>query len=135
MIDIRELRIGSHVLFKGERVKIESIDIHGAVRCSPKGYRDWHETDAEKLDPIPITEELLKELGFEKETSNAFRKYYCESEYFERIVSCCFMDGVNGGSWTVKYWDDGNRNCFFDEILYLHELEAFVYLTTKQELI
>lgn len=132
MIDINTLTIGSHVLFNGERVEIEGISKIGLV-YGVKTINDetWYHPD--DLDPIPITEELLTELGFEKGGSNAYTKYFCESEYFERVIQCCFLNDYRS-TWTITYWDDDNRD-YHIGAEYLHELEAFVYLTTKQRLI
>lgn len=140
MIDIRELRIGSSVLFNDERVKVRSIaDINpfepGVLVKSSKQKSLW-KTTPESLSPIPITEELLKELGFEEEKpqgegwdygiEKVFMKEFdspIEEDYFISLAQ------YEGGLYqlqvlgTIAYVRD------------LHTLQNFVYLTTKKELI
>ena len=134
MIDIRELRIGNHVLYDGKRVKIDQISQFGNIglvdiTCTLVSPKD--------LSPIPITEELLKELGFEEEKEpeegwdygieKVFSKEYdapLECEYpfvsvaqYQRGLYHLQVEG------TTAY------------VRYLHELQGYVYLTTKKELI
>ena len=133
-MDIRELRINSSVLYEGERVKIDQISQFGNI-----GLVDISHTlvSPKDLSPIPLTEELLKELGFEEEKpqgegwdygiEKVFRKEYnalIEDEY--PYISLAQYEGglyqlqVAG---TIAYV----RN--------LHELQGYIYLTTKKELI
>lgn len=129
MIDIKELHIGSHVRIGGKICRIAAIDaLNGqigidAYTMDAKGVKHPFGYKIEDVEPIPITEELLTELGFE-----------CIARYNE--------------SW----WQRGNKRIkikgnyvevevyqgFYDatwRCVYLHELEAFLYLTTKTELI
>lgn len=76
MIDIRTLRIGSHVLANGVVATVERLEMYkfpdGKKR--PWGYfhgkvnGEYRECgsflDVDNVQPIPITSELLKELGF-----------------------------------------------------------------------
>lgn len=125
MIDISTLSIGSHVLFDGERVEIEGISIVGVV-YGVKATNDevWYHPS--EFAPIPITEELLTELGFEKLKDPQFKyakRYKDNVGLFVKIIT----DGVI----RIEAWDKvilrGNLIC-----RHLHELEAFIFLTTKQ---
>ena len=129
MIDINTLHIGSHVRIGGKMHRISAIDaLNGqigidAYTTDAKGVKHPFGYKVEEVEPIPITEELLMELGFE-----------CIARYNE--------------SW----WQRGNKRIkikgnyvevevyqgFYDatwRCVYLHELEQFLYLTTKTELI
>ena len=122
-IDIKELHIGAHISINGERVRIEQIATDYIGFKHKEGDYSGYPPDRDRIEPIPITEELLSELGFE-----------CIARYNE--------------SW----WQRGNKRIkikgnyvevevyqgFYDatwRCVYLHELEAFLYLTTKTELI
>ena len=130
MIDIRELRIGSTVLFKGERVKIQRIegdDVTDAIICE----RGW--IPLEELDPIPITGGLLKELGFVEKGEGSFKHWekYIGEDFFAHAkfnpkTRRCRVEIIDEDFWT----NHGNIICYD-----LHILQNFVYLTTKQELI
>lgn len=134
MIDIRELRINSHVLLKGERVEVEGIDNLREL-VGLKGF--YVEREGERfhlayrpqdLDPIPLTEELLKELGFRNEYGD-FYKDLGENLCLSLNHAKAFI------IWEVRNGKFVNDLASMDNCRYLHELEAFVYLTTKQELI
>ena len=128
-IDIKELHVGSTIRIGGNMHRISAIDaLNGqigidAYKTDAKGVKHPFGYKIEEVEPIPITEELLTELGFE-----------CIARYNE--------------SW----WQRGNKRIkikgnyvevevyqgFYDatwRCVYLHELEAFLYLTTKTELI
>lgn len=123
MIDVRELRINSHVLHNGKRFKVIRISDMGIVEI------DGYIKEEEKIDPIPITPNLLKELGFEKIKDPRF-------DYAKRYENNrgLFVSIITDGVIRIESWDGlilrGNMIC-----QYLHEMEQFVYLTTKHELI
>jgi len=131
MIDIKELRVGAHVEYGGKRCLVTWI--FGKAVDLRIGS-DNKTISSASINPISITAELLQELGFEN-------------------ISCDCSEAPDGTLWRkdfydkrymyLKILDDYNvvrvksRQCAFDilHFKYLHELEAFVYLTTKQELI
>ena len=117
MIDKQTLTIGSHVLLNGERVEVEAI--YSNNRVITKGV--WqYKTYAKHLDPIPITEELLTELGFEK----------CEERWVKND-NRHYPIFIELKSYKEKHFVSVVGGSMF--LSYLHELEAFVYLTTKQK--
>lgn len=115
MIDIHELIQGSHILYGDAVVEVEDIgrlnhksvivvDCDGRTVAMP-----------ESVEPIPITEELLGELGF-------------------RYNGCWNID-LNGLRLTaLRIVDDWafqlGASCRV-HFNYLHQLENFIYLTTK----
>lgn len=124
-IDIKTLRIGSHILVNGKRERVRGLDEdNGLIIRFPAEY-----VLASEVEPIAITPELLKELGFE------FRKNaggsWCISDkkggYFYATVcsdSTCIV---------THYPDFGFQSRVV--CAYLHELEAFAYLISQTELI
>lgn len=127
MISIEELTIGSHVLYGGERVEVRII-ASTKIAVSTPPYLGLVKTTPADLSPIPVTEELLGELGFEYDDALTWRKIL-SNDY---LITC----NMNG---CVCVWRLENGNMVEDlASMYcydLHTLEAFVYLTTKQRLI
>ena len=124
-VDIKSLRIGSHILVDGKRERVRGLDEdNGLIIRFPEEY-----VLASEVEPIAITLELLKELGFK------FRKSaggsWCISDkkggYF--YVTVC-----SDSTCIVTHYPDFG---FQSRVVctYLHELEAFLYLTTQTELI
>lgn len=127
-IDLKELRIGSHVEVIGVRVRVDQINRQGIGNFDPR-MADGYEIEMEHLAPIPITPELLTELGFEyRPVVLLWRKEQTDTTPF------IGFDVMHNGMFRMTVSDDtmvyGNIVC-----KYLHEAEAFLYLTTKQELI
>ena len=153
MIDPKELRIGSHVNLDNKRAKIVCLEPYSKIfPCSVEAHRCglptiYHLEDMHDLEPIPITEELLTELGFEKVTLQTRPKpiiQYVDAESIKaqaedlnvRVVPRITIQYINVTNpfWSVSAYGENmedNRMA----VRYLHELEAFLYLTTKTELI
>lgn len=114
MIDIRTLRIGSHVLVDGKRERVRGLDEgNGLIVRFPAEY-----VSACEVEPIPITSALLEELGFECKDHGYFEHWW-----------------KGGFDFTHKpdspYWThDGGI-----DVEFLHELETLHNLIYGVELI
>ena len=70
-VDIKSLRIGSHILVDGKRVRVMAIDALNrmiginAYQTDDNGVKHPFGYEIEEVEAIPIIPELLKELGFE----------------------------------------------------------------------
>lgn len=130
-IDIKTLRIGSHVLMNGVRAKVvrlntvkysETETFHILVRgVSPDTGREGEcgcFADDKAVQPIPITPELLAELGFQ----------YRDNTYWERWFLGSFDIERKEGS---SYFDYNSEI----RLEHLHELEDLYYLIYGVELI
>lgn len=134
-VDIKSLHIGSHIAINGKRHRISNIDaLNGqigieAYTTDKDGVKHPFGYPIEQIEPIAITPELLKELGFQ------FRKSaggsWCISDkkggYFYATV-------CSDSTCVVTHYPDFG---FQSRVVctYLHELEAFAYLIAKTELI
>lgn len=143
-MDIRELRIGNSVLVNGVRAKV--IDLHRDIlNWKESPYRIFVEgispetgelmqvgafVASDSVQPIPLTEELLKELGFENGWQAIFDGY--EITVTEQ---CEFGYSMGKYNVSIKNTMTSSHIATIDGIKHLHELEQFIFLTTKQELI
>ena len=134
-VDIKSLRIGSHILVDGKRVRVMAIDALNrmiginAYQTDDNGVKHPFGYEIEEVEAIPIIPELLKELGFE------FRKSaggsWCISDkkggYFYATV-------CSDSTCVVTHYPDFG---FQSRVVctYLHELEAFAYLISQTEII
>lgn len=121
-VDIKTLRIGSHVEYDGKRVRVALVRDDGCI-CEYKDNRqDVIVGLGIEKQPIPITPELLAELGFEN-TSCTLRTTYTKG---------CEYDGFWIGFRNLKdRWDLFVSNNNLDgrtPVRYLHEAEAFLGL-------
>ena len=136
MIDPKTLHIGSTVSIGGKMHRIVAIDaLNGqiginAYTTDAKGVKHPFGYKIEDVEPIPITEELLTELGFEKRESGSFAKEYApDSWVFITLYATRELCKVGIYPADSIKEASGVLSC------YLHELESFLYLTIKTELI
>lgn len=131
MIDPKELYIGSHVLYNGKRMVVCCISgaVYGAdiSLIEPKEIVVHKDVWACNIEPIPITAELLEELGFELR-EDYWRKIFNPNQWIY------IRKDDDEDYYNARIHSDINVNTSF-RCKYLHELEAFLYLTTKTELI
>lgn len=114
-VDVKTLRIGSHILVNGKRERVRGLDEdNGLIIRFPAEY-----VNASEAEPISLTPELLTELGFEKD----------ETDIVKRVGDhyICFHQ-ITADRWRVSLEDDnctyhGNTLC-----RYLNEAEAFLSL-------
>lgn len=100
-VDIKSLRIGSHVMWNGKRRKVDAITEDSiAFRIADSERKEYDSATIEQIEPIVITPELLKELGFEwRKDSSCWRRYHN-------------YDGVRY-DWGIYAYDyDGGTWCF-----------------------
>lgn len=123
-VGIKSLRIGSHVSIDGKRERIRGLDEdNGLIVRFPAEY-----VNAKDVEPIAITAELLRELGFEwRKGSDSWLRYENLSE-----------DGCDWGIIASEYGFDGWWQIMFrprdsrlrNEVCckYLHQLESILAL-------
>ena len=122
-VDIKTLHIGSHVLVGGKRVRVCGITKckigyhHPDDRPNANlGYARIHE-----VEPIPITPDLLKELGFEyRKDSSCWRKY--QNYNGVRYGWVIYAYGCDGGTWCFSLYLPLIKPQLYAKCL--HELEG-----------
>lgn len=125
-VDIKTLRIGSHVEYEGKRVRICSLktnmanydDGKGKPRCFGSNLAYY-----KRMQPIPITPDLLNELGFMwREDSSCWRKYQnYDGENYDWGI---YAYGSDSGTWCFSLY---LPNFLIKPQLYaehLHEIEG-----------
>lgn len=134
-IDIKQLRIGSHILVNGVRAKVRRLNtvkysetetFHILVRgVSPETGREGEcgcFADDEAVQPIPITPDLMKELGFVNTSCTRRIVYTKGSEYEDSWIEFKNLKD----RWEIfvskDNWDGRTV------VRYLHEAEAFLAL-------
>lgn len=138
-VDVKSLRIDSHILVNGKRERVRGLDEdNGLIVRFPAEY-----VNANEVEPIPITAELLKELGFE-ERRMEYRYGKPDVWYIDReaaqlekehdlvVSKTTFfpLENIGYADWWVIKVITGDKpmrsgNC---TVRYLHEAEAFLAL-------
>ena len=133
-VDIKQLRIGSHVEVNGARARvIELVEKHlqnqpwAMYAATIDGEYRTCGAFLQGAEPIPITPELLVELGCERTPNvNIWRKKHEKSIIIFRRLSDITR-------YSCEIWQEGCRAVA--NFRYLHEAEQLVYLTLGKELI
>ena len=123
MVDPKTLHVGSHVNYRPEgRIRLLKIDAEFV------GY-EYGILSKMCIDPILITPELLRELGFKwQRDSSCWRKYQInKSRYFneDNYDWGLYISEDSMGGWEVGLFL--SNRCFMRPkfyVTYLHELEG-----------
>lgn len=119
-VNVKQLRIGSHILVDGKRERVRGLDEdNGVIVRFPAEY-----VNANDVEPIAITPGLLEELGFVGNASKQNAVYGWEKRDEDIYIA---FDRITEQRWRVIMYDNvvnnGNTLC-----RYLHEAEAFLAL-------
>lgn len=131
-VDIKSLRVGSHILVNSKRVRVcgirpvrspfnvfQVIIQHEEKIFSSLGYVP---STSNTIEPIPITPDLLKELGFVNTSSTRRITYTKGSEYEDSWIEFKNLKD----RWEIfvskDNWDGRTV------VRYLHEAELFLGL-------
>ena len=137
MIDIKEIRVGNYFNLENEKeiVFADSIlSLDKEILYSTINSKKYAFVGSSYLLPIKITEDLLLQLGFQKEVDEISK------EVFHMYLPNGFRIDINKYSNTLGR-DYGilidNLSCdsvLRGDIQYLHQLQNYIYDATKQEL-
>ena len=129
MVDIKNLRIGSHVLVGGVRGTVDGMDMprphwipkYPLIRCKAvvDGERRYCGGNplSDEIQPIPITPALLEELGFKCTDKGRVQSWWYDFFCLDYLSKKGYF---NFGVIHLKY---------------LHELESLYYMICGVELI
>lgn len=137
MIDIKELRVGNcfNLKNKKEIVFIDSIlSLDREIL-----YSTWHDekhsyADISYLLPIFITEDLLLKLGFTKCFHDILNKYYYKLILNGFCIDINKYSNTLGRDYSVHIDNSCYDSVLSGDIQYLHQLQNYIYDSTKQEL-
>ena len=121
MIDSKELRIGNYINIEGNIIKI-GIQAIVDIENSKKQNKNLI-----KFEPILITKELIKQLGFEHDSGNWFKLIIRKRDSISGIIY-----NYKTGELIIGYdrdWLNVKRT-----YQYLHNLQNIIYDLTRLEL-
>ena len=135
MIARNELAYGNWVRVMGIYVHITDIGTWGVYFDYDGSYNEELNESFENIQPIPITEELLLEIGFKKEQDETFSGDYdytmCIGECFIRIN--IYSNTINR-DWNIHIDNNVHDTILSADIQYVHQLQNAVYFATDKEI-
>lgn len=131
MIDVHDLMVGNYV-YDGDKTKfpmyICSVQCDGCVALDFKGNEGmpW-EADAKDLEGIPLTEDLLKQIGFKYNDNGLWEKEEKKRDILINIGrEFVFVEAFDKRMLDSRGWCHG--------IKYLHQLQNFFRNISKESL-
>lgn len=114
MIQPQEIRIANYIEYNGEIIKLD-----GSLLCC------YIQNELEfPLNPIPLTEEILLKLGFEKLTS---KKDGFLADTYTCKKGTSFIVYFDGVRLSVSFWQGNEKK-------YVHQLQNLYFALTGEEL-
>lgn len=131
-VDVKQLRIGSHILVNGKRERVRGLDEdNGLIIRFPAEY-----VLASEVEPIAITPELLKELsGFEYHEYGNGNLWEWRFDDLYKAYGYLEFDDDDTLTWRGRLWHMDEIETDFRRVRYLHELENLFYVFYEKELI
>lgn len=119
-----ELMIGNIVeCSEGNPLRVNCIG-YGEVSGIVKTFDDIYclKEKASNLNPIPITEELLRKNGFADDTGTLCFKYYCLNME-HHTVAVRGISNTPGRDWSVRIANNDTQTVASADVQYLHQLQ------------
>lgn len=133
-VDVKQLRIGSHILVNGKRVRVFGIGNNAIFYLPSIVSSVCKEAKIEQIEPIAITPELLKELGFEYHEYDNGNLWEWRLDDLYKAYGYLEFDEDTTTLWRGRLWHMKEIETEF-RVEYLHELENLFYMFYEKELI
>lgn len=129
-VDIKTLRIGSHILVNGKRERVRGLDEdNGLIIRFPAEY-----VNANEVEPISITPEILTEIGFKYHEYDNGKLWEWDLPDGYKDYGYLEFDEETTTIWRGRLWSMKEIEVEF-KVEYLHDLENIFYIFYDKELI
>lgn len=129
-VDVKTLRIGSHILVNGKRERVRGLDEdNGLIVRFPAEY-----VMASEVEPIKITPEILTEIGFKYREYDNGKLWEWDLPDGYKDYGYLEFDEDTTMIWRGRLWSMKEIEVEF-KVEYLHDLENIFYMFYGVELI
>lgn len=129
-VDIKTIRIGSHIIVDGKRERVRGLDEdNGLIIRFPAEY-----VMANEVEPISITPEILTEIGFEYHEYDNGKLWEWDLPNWYKGYGYLEFDEETTTIWRGHLWNMKEIEVEF-KVEYLHDLENIFYMFYGVELI
>lgn len=129
-VDVKTLTIGSHILVDGKRERVRGLDEdNGLIIRFPAEY-----VNANEVEPIPITPEILTEIGFKYREYENGKLWEWDLPDGYKDYGYLEFDEDTTMIWRGRLWSMKEIEVEF-KVEYLHDLENIFYMFYGVELI
>lgn len=131
MIDVKDLMVGNWVKSPQGIIEVHNVLTDSVIaKYDKRGIYIFHTTD---IEPIPVTKEMLKSIGFKEDTAIVkFYRYWDKDYKYKLDIDEGYTN--SGKKWSVHI-DNGDCNTIGSgEFDYVHELQNLVRCITGRSL-
>lgn len=139
MVNVKDLMVGNWVKVFDPEYKDDTLDYWDIYEIREEGVRLGLFSDifeSEWLEGIEVTKELLKKIGFEKDTTTGepweFWRYWDKDGKYKLYIDEYYTNGDR--RWYVQIDNNMCRSIGCGEFDYVHELQNLVRVITKHDL-
>ena len=126
MIDAKELRIANMLLVDNEYDRVNAINSQDSyIDCDNAGRVSLY---ADEIEPIPLTPELLEQIGFHENGSVINGPIYYIAPGNKGLFS---IQDKKNGEYRV-WWN--NPDCIYAPMQNVHQLQNLFHCLTGEEL-
>ena len=131
MIDVKDLMVGNWVKSPQGITQVHNVLTDKIItKNDKKGVYCYHTTD---IEPIPVTKEILKKIGFKEDTAIVKFYRYWDKEYKYKLdVDEGYTN--SGKKWSVHIDNGDCATIGSGEFTYVHELQNLVRINCKADL-
>lgn len=133
-VDIKTLRIGSHVEYDGKRVRVALVRDDGCICEYKDNGQDVIVGLGIEKQPIPITPEILTEIGFKYHEYDNGKLWEWDLPDGYKDYGYLEFDEETTTIWRGRLWSMKEIEVEF-KVEYLHDLENIFYMFYGVELI
>lgn len=117
-----ELRIGNYIKNNGKIVEVDYLTPTSIGYENGKFSTSTFNSEVMHYEPIPLTEEWLLKLGFEKITGcNVIENCYCKNGYSVSFDKC----------GSISFWVSDDKTIIIE---FIHTLQNLYFTLTGEEL-
>lgn len=131
MIDVKDIMVGNFVKGPCELVEAYKVYAFGIG----DNWGDYY--DKNEIEPMPVTKEILKKIGFKKDTTAGepweFWRYWDKDGKYKLDVDEGYTN--SGCKWSVHIDNDVCNTIGSGEFDYVHELQNLVRINCKADLL
>lgn len=138
-VDIKTLRIGSHVEYDGKRMAVASVsnklmNCENLVLIEPSTLTLYKNVNGYDVMPIKITPEILAEIGFKYHEYDNGKLWEWRFSDLNKAYGYLEFDEDTTTIWRGRLWHMKEVEMEF-MVEYLHDLENIFYMFYEVELI
>jgi hypothetical protein len=131
MVNVKDLMVDNWVKSPQGITQVHNVLTDKIITKNDKrGVNCYHTTD---IEPIPVTKEILKKIGFKEEKGlTSLYQYWDESDKYKLNIDDYYTNSDR--RWYVQIDNNMCRAIGCGEFDYVHELQNLVRVITRYDL-